>query len=270
MEQKLNCCLAKIREITDFIPRVGVVLGSGLGGFAEKVSTEVILPYASLPGFPVSTVAGHKGQFILGYVGKVPVMLMQGRIHYYEGYDMQEAILPIRLMGLAGIKTVLLTNAAGGINPDFSPGTLMLITDHISSFVPSPLRGRNIETLGTRFPDMSEVYSRELREKIRMVAKSLSIPLGEGIYLQAAGPQYETPAEIRAFRTLGADAVGMSTACEAIAARHMGLEVAGISCISNPAAGLADAPLSHADVQKTAKETEERFSQLLEAVLQTF
>lgn len=270
MEQKLNRYLAKIREITDFIPRVGVVLGSGLGSFAEKVRTETVIPYDVLPGFPVSTVAGHEGRFVLGFIGEVPVMLMQGRVHYYEGYDMADVVLPVRLMGLCGIGTLVLTNAAGGINPAFGAGTLMLISDHISTFVPSPLKGKNMEGLGTRFPDMSEVYSLALRKKIRAAAEKLSIPLREGVYLQAPGPQYETPAEIRAFRTLGADAVGMSTACEAIAARHMGLEVAGISCISNPAAGLADAPLSHEEVQKTAKETGAQFSRLLASVLQMF
>ncbi|MBQ7032979.1 MAG: purine-nucleoside phosphorylase [Clostridia bacterium] len=267
MEQKLNRCLEKIRKITDFVPRVGVVLGSGLGSFAEKVQMKETIPYASLPHFPVSTVKGHTGQFVLGGIGEVPVVLMQGRVHYYEGYDMQDVVLPVRLMGRMGAKTILLTNAAGGINPAFAPGDLMLISDHISTFVPSPLRGENIESLGTRFPDMSEVYSRALSEKIRKTAKSLGVPLKEGIYLQAPGPQYETPAEIRAFRTLGADAVGMSTACEAIAARHMGLEVAGISCVSNPAAGLGSAPLSHGEVQAAAKRVEAQFSALLHAAI---
>ncbi len=264
---KLDRCLSKIREITDFVPRIGLVLGSGLGGFAERVRPDVVIPYASLPDFPVSTVAGHEGRFLLGYIGEVPVMLMQGRVHYYEGYDMADVVLPVRLMGLMGAKTLLLTNAAGGINPDFGPGTLMLISDHIASFVPSPLRGHNPDALGVRFPDMTDVYSPVLREKIRSVAEALSVPLSEGVYLQAPGPQYETPAEIRAFAALGADAVGMSTACEAIAARHMGLTVAGISCIANPAAGLSKTPLSHEEVQKAASETGERFSQLLEGVL---
>lgn len=269
MEQRLARCLTKIREITDFIPRVGVVLGSGLGGFAEKIQAEAVIPYSLLPDFPVSTVAGHEGRFLLGHIGEVPVMLMQGRVHYYEGYDMQAVVLPVRLMGAMGIKTLLLTNAAGGINPAFGPGTLMLLSDHIASFVPSPLRGRNPDALGVRFPDMSAVYSPALRKKIHAVAESLSIPLSEGVYLQAPGPQYETPAEIRAFRTLGADAVGMSTACEAIAARHMGLEVAGISCIANPAAGLSEKPLSHEEVQAAAHEAGGRFSRLLEGVLRT-
>lgn len=267
MEQKLNCCLTKIREITDFVPRIGLVLGSGLGGFASHVRIEAEISYASLPGFPVSTAPGHKGKFIFGNIREVPVVLMQGRVHYYEGYDMQDVVLPIRLMGLMGAKTVLLTNAAGGINPAFKPGDLMLISDHISSFVPSPLRGKNIENLGVRFPDMSEVYSRSLREKICKIAEDLSIPLREGVYLQASGPNYETPAEIRAFSALGADAVGMSTACEAMAARHMGLSVAGISCISNLAAGLSSEPLSHEEVQKAAEAAEAHFTALMEAII---
>lgn len=269
MEKKLKLCLTKIRETTDFVPHVGIILGSGLGDFANRVEIKAEIPYASLPDFPVSTVKGHAGRFVLGYIGDVPVVLMQGRVHYYEGYDMQDVVLPVRLMGLMGAKIVLLTNAAGGINTDFAPGDLMLITDHISSFVPSPLRGENIESLGTCFPDMSEVYSISLREKIKEVGKACGVPLKEGVYLQTSGPNYETPAEIRAFRTLGADAVGMSTACEAMAARHMGLSVAGISCISNLAAGLSDAPLSHEEVQAAADLVKDRFATLLEAVIKT-
>ncbi len=265
--EKLNQSLAKIREITDFVPRVGIVLGSGLGGFAERIRVEKTVPYAVLPDFPVSTVAGHKGQFVFGYCGNVPVVLMQGRVHFYEGYSMEDVVLPIRLMRLLGAEILLLTNAAGGIRPDFGAGTLMVISDHISTFVPSPLRGRNKEALGTRFPDMSAVYSPRLREKIKETAAVLSIPVKEGVYLQAPGPNYETPAEIRAFGLLGADAVGMSTACEAMAARHAGMEVAGISCIANPAAGLSESPLTHEEVKAAAEKTGVQFSRLLETVV---
>ncbi len=265
--EKINRCLAKIREITDFVPRVGIVLGSGLGGFATQIRVEKTVSYADLPDFPVSTVAGHAGRFLLGYAGDVSVVLMQGRVHYYEGYSMEDVVLPVRLMRLMGAEILLLTNAAGGINPNFGAGTLMAISDHISTFVPSPLRGRNKDALGTRFPDMSAVYSPRLLDKIKKTAAMLSIPLQEGVYLQAPGPNYETPAEIRAFRALGADAVGMSTACEAMAAHHAGMEVAGLSCISNPAAGLSKTPLTHQEVQETAKKMSEQFSRLLEAVV---
>ncbi len=264
---EFNGYLAKIREVTDFVPRVGIVLGSGLGGFAKEVTPVAVIPYHTLPGFPTSTVEGHKGQFILGKIGGVPVVLMEGRVHYYEGYSMDEVVLPIRLMGLMGAKTVILTNAAGGINPALCPGSLMLISDHISFFVPSPLRGKNIDELGTRFPDMTAVYTPALMETARQTANELDIPLSEGVYLQASGPNYETPAEIRAFRHLGADAVGMSTAAEAMAARHMGLSVLGISCISNMAAGLSSSPLSHDEVRIAAEKAGKQFTALVKAVV---
>lgn len=264
---KLNLYLEEIRKVTDFVPRIGIVLGSGLGDFAKEVKIKAQIPYHTLPGFPTSTVAGHKGQFILGEIAGVPCVLMEGRVHYYEGYTMEEVVLPIRLMGLMGAKTLILTNAAGGINPELTPGALMLISDHISTFVPSPLRGENKEALGTRFPDMTAVYTPALLETAKKTAKELGIPLSEGVYLQAPGPNYETPAEIRAFRALGADAVGMSTATEAMAARHMGLSVLGISCISNLAAGLAPAPLSHEEVREAAANAGKQFTALLKAVI---
>ncbi len=259
----LKDCLLKVREITDFTPRVAICLGSGLGHFTEEITPHAEIPFSRLPGFPVSTVQGHRGRFVLGFVGKVPVIAMQGRVHYYEGYSMEEVVLPIRLMRLLGAEILFLTNAAGGIREDLTPGSLMAICDHIAAFVPSPLRGKNKEALGVRFPDMSRVYSPRLLELVREKARELSIPLREGVYLQAAGPAYETPAEIRAYRALGADCVGMSTACEAMAASHAGFEIAGISCISNRAAGLGNAPLSHAEVQETARKVAEAFSALL-------
>ena len=231
MYKKLEKCLKSIRKKTDFKPEKAVILGSGLGDYAEKIQIEKIVKYTDIEDFPVSTVQGHKGQFVFGYVKDVPVVLMQGRVHYYEGYSMQDVVLPTRLMGMMGAKKILLTNAAGGVNPSFRPGDFMLITDHITTAVPSPLIGPNIEELGTRFPDMSEVYSKNLQKIIRKSAKDCGIPLQEGVYVQLTGPNYETPAEIRMVRSWGADAVGMSTACEAMAARHMGMEVCGISCI---------------------------------------
>ena len=226
-----------------------------------------MVEYGEIEGFPVSTVSGHKGRFVLGYVGKEPVAVMQGRVHYYEGYPMRDVVLPIRVMARLGARRLILTNAAGGIHPDFAAGALMLLTDHISSFIPSPLLGPNEEAFGLRFPDMSEVYSRRLRTVAEEEAGKLGIPLKQGVYLQTTGPNYETPAEIRMFRTLGADAVGMSTACEAMTARHLGLEVCGISCITNLAAGISKAPLSHEEVKATADRVAEDFQALLRAMI---
>ena len=265
--EKLERCYKSVRKRTDFVHRVALVLGSGLGDYAEEIQIEKILPYEEIEGFPVSTVPGHKGRFIFGYVGPVPVVIMQGRVHYYEGYSMQDVVLPTRLMGMMGAKKVLLTNAAGGVNPSFRPGDFMLITDHITTAVPSPLIGPNIEELGTRFPDMSEVYSKKLQDIIRKSAKDCGIPLQEGVYVQLTGPNYETPAEIRMVRSWGADAVGMSTACEAMAARHMGMEVCGISCITNMAAGVSDAKLNHAEVQETADRVAKDFEKLVTDVI---
>lgn len=269
MYQRLQECVNKIREKTDFRPETAMVLGSGLGGYADQLKLETEVAYREIEGFPVSTVAGHAGKFLFGYVENTPVVMMQGRVHYYEGYSMEDVVLPIRLMGMLGAKKLLLTNAAGGINLDFHPGDLMLITDQISTFVPSPLRGANIEELGTRFPDMSQVYDPQLCDNARKAAKEVSVSLKEGVYLQAPGPNYETPAEIWMFRTLGADAVGMSTVCEAIAARHMGMRVCGISCITNMAAGILNQPLNHQEVQQTANLVKEKFEELVTAFLRT-
>lgn len=261
--EQLLKCYESVRKKVDFKPEVALILGSGLGDYAETIQVETTLDYQDIEGFPVSTVVGHKGRFIFGYVGEVPVVVMQGRVHYYEGYSMQDVVLPARLMKLLGARLLFLTNAAGGINKSFSAGDFMMITDQITSFVPSPLIGANIEELGTRFPDMSEVYDKDLQEVIRGVAKDLSIPLKEGVYLQLTGPAFETPAEVRMCGLLGADAVGMSTACEAVAANHMGMKICGISCISNLACGLTDSPLSHEEVFEAATRVAPLFKQLI-------
>ena len=211
--------------------------------------------------------AGHKGRFVFGYVKDVPVVIMQGRVHYYEGYPMADVVLPTRLMGMLGAKKLILTNAAGGINYDYEPGDFMLITDHITTAVPSPLIGANLEELGVRFPDMSEVYSRRMRDIIMKIAKDMGIQLREGVYVQLTGPNYETPAEIRMCRSWGGDAVGMSTACEAMAARHMGIEVCGISCITNLAAGMSEKKLNHTEVQETADRVAKQFKKLITEVV---
>lgn len=266
--EKLKKCLESIKSKVDFSPEVGIILGSGLGDYADGIKIEATIEYTDIEGFPTSTVAGHKGRFVFGYVGTTPVVIMQGRVHYYEGYPMSDVVLPTRLMGLLGVKKLILTNAAGGVNFDYSPGDFMLIKDHITTFIPSPLIGENMDELGVRFPDMSDVYNAELREIIKKTAKELDIPLQEGVYMQFSGPNYETPAEIRMCRTLGGDAAGMSTACEAMAANHMGIKVCGISCITNLACGMSSEPLSHQEVQETADRVSKMFKELLTKVIE--
>ena len=267
VQEQLDACFAFVKERISFQPEIALVLGSGLGGFADKIEVKETLPYAEIPGFPVSTVAGHAGRFVVGYCDGVPVAVMQGRVHMYEGYTPQEAVLPVRLLHMLGAKVLFLTNAAGGIQPGMHAGEFMLITDQISSFVPSPLRGQNLDALGVRFPDMSEVYSRRLNQIIRKIAVNAEIPLKEGVYIQTAGPAYESPAEIRMFRMLGADAVGMSTAIEAIAARHCGMEICGVSCISNLAAGISPHPLTHEEVKEAGDKAAPQFEQLVRQAL---
>jgi len=261
--RKLIKCRDVVRSKTDFSPKVALVLGSGLGGYASEIDVKATVDYHEIKGFPVSTVPGHQGRFVFGHVKDVPVIVMQGRVHYYEGYPMSDVVLPIRLMGLLGAETLFLTNAVGGINPAFAAGDFMLIKDHILYSVPSPLIGENIEELGTRFPDMSEVYSNELRVKIKTAAEAKDIKLQEGVYIQFSGPSFETPAEITACAALGADVVGMSTACEAVAANHMGMRVCGISCIANLAAGISKTPLTHDEVQEMADKAAPRFTALV-------
>lgn len=261
--EKLLNCVSCVRRKTDFVPKVAIVLGSGLGDYAETIDVECEIPYGEIEGFPVSTVPGHAGKFIFGYVGQVPVACMKGRVHYYEGYSISDVVLPIRLLKLLGAEILLLTNAAGGINTSFHPGDLMMIKDHISVFAPNPLTGPNIEELGTRFPDMSSVYDRELQKLILSCAGKNHIFLQEGVYAQLTGPSFESPAEIRMLRMMGCDAVGMSTVAEAIAANHMGMKICGISCISNLAAGMTDVPLSHKEVQEAADKAAPCFKKLV-------
>ncbi len=270
MYAKVLQCVKSIRQKTDFVPDLALVLGSGLGGYADRIRTVSTVAYEEIDGFPVSTVAGHNGRFVFGYVEDVPVVAMQGRVHYYEGYAMSDVVLPIRVMGLLGAERLVLTNAAGGINERFRAGDLMLITDHIATALPSPLRGENLDAFGPRFPDMTEVYSKRMGAVVKAAAERLSVPLQQGVYVQLGGPQYETPAEIRMYRALGADAVGMSTACEAIAARHMGLEVCGISCITNAAAGGNAAALDHKEVQATADRVSATMAALLTDSIRSF
>ena len=261
--EKLEKCYEYYRSVTGFMPKVGLILGSGLGGYAKKMKVVKEIPYGDIPGFPVSTVQGHDGRFMLGYIGDVPAVVMKGRVHYYEGYPMEDVVLPTRLMKRMGIEVLFLTNAAGGINRGFRVGDFMMITDQISSFVPSPLIGENVSELGDRFPDMTHIYDEELQGWIEETAREEDIPLQKGVYLQTTGPNFESPAEIRMYGLLGADAVGMSTACEAIAARHAGVRVCGISCISNMASGISEEELSHLDVQAIADQRSGEFERIV-------
>jgi purine-nucleoside phosphorylase len=247
----------------DFEPDVAIVLGSGLGDYGNEIQVEATLDYHDIDGFPVSTVVGHAGRFIFGYVGDTKVVCMQGRVHYYEGYPISDVVLPVRLMHMLGAKVLFLTNASGGINPEYHAGDFMLLMDHISTFVPNPLIGPNVEELGTRFPDMSEVYDKELRKNIRETAREDQIPLKEGIYVQLTGPSFEAPAEIRMLRHIGGDAVGMSTVVEAIAANHMGMKICGVSFVANLAAGISPTPLTHDEVQAAAAKAAPQFKKLV-------
>ena len=263
IEKMLLVALDSVADKVKTKPDIALVLGSGLGDFANGFEDASVIEYKDIPDFPVSTVSGHVGRFILGRLHDKNIIAMQGRVHHYEGYDMHQVVMPIRLMKLMGADTLILTNAAGGINSSFKPGDLMAITDHITSFAPSPLIGINPDNLGERFPDMSEVYDRKLVSLLENVSGELDIELKKGVYLQTTGPNYETPAEINMFRILGADVVGMSTACEAMAAKHMGMRIAGVSCITNMAAGLSDAPLNHEEVKINADKLSARFTALI-------
>ena len=257
-----------IRNITDFEPEIAVVLGSGLGGFINEMEVETAIDYNDIPEFPYATAPTHRGRMVFGRIGKAKVAVMQGRVHLYEGYTPQQAVLPIRLLSLLGAKTLILSNAAGGINRDFQIGDLMIIEDHISSLVPSPLRGRNIDSLGVRFPDMSDVYSKRLRKIIAECAMENGIETKKGVYIQLQGPAFETKAEIRMCSILGADAVGMSTVIEAQAAKHCGMEICGISCITNLACGLLDQPITSEEVSETAAKAANRFNTLIKATIE--
>ena len=256
-----------IRARLSIQPRIAIVLGSGLGGFAEDFDEAVRIPYEEIPGFARSTAEGHAGQLVAGKVDNVPLLAMQGRVHYYEGYSLEEVTFPVRTFRLLGVKTLVLTNAAGGVNVQLTQGALMVISDHINLMGDNPLRGPNDERFGPRFPDMSAVYSPALQELVIEEAKAIGVEVRRGIYGGLSGPSYETPAEIHLLRALGADAVGMSTVPEAIVARQMDLEVLGISCITNMAAGISDEPINHAEVMATGDRVRETFTQLLRKVV---
>ena len=268
MIESINEAVAYVRSKSSLQPEVGVILGSGLGNVVDAVDVETTIPYAEIPGARASTVLGHQGRLILGRAKGTPVAMMQGRVHFYEGYEMQEVMFLARVLGRLGIKKLIVTNAAGGINTSYTPGDLMFISDHINLMGVNPLRGRNLDDLGVRFPDMSDAYTESLRAIGHEVAASLGIEVKEGIYLALSGPTYETPAEIRAFRILGADAVGMSTAPEVIAMAHMQIPVLGISCITNMAAGVLPQPLVHDEVMETARRVRGAFIALLEGIIE--
>lgn len=266
-QESIKEAAAYIRGQKGVEPQVGLILGSGLGVLAELMENPVSIPYTDIPHFPVSTVEGHEGELLLGTIQDRPVVLMKGRFHMYEGYGPEVTAFPVRVMKELGVKSLLVTNAAGGINTSFEPGDLMLISDHLNMTGTNPLIGPNDPELGVRFPDMSQAYSRQLRQLAKEVAVGQGIALREGVYAGLLGPTYETPAEIVMLRTLGADAVGMSTVSEVIVARHAGLEVLGISCISNMAAGILDQPLSHDEVMETAEKVREKFLALVMAII---
>lgn len=261
--EKLLKCYEAVKDRVDPKPDIAIVLGSGLGNFADNIEVRCRIPYSEIDGFPVSTVPGHAGEYIFGTLDGVNVVCMKGRVHYYEGYDISDVVLPIRLMKLMGAGALFLTNASGGINKAMHAGAFMLITDHISSFAPNPLIGPNIDELGTRFPDMSHIYDPKLCDCIRRTAKDNDIELFEGVYAQLTGPSFESPAEINMLGRMGVDAVGMSTVVEAIAANHMGMRICGISCVANLAAGLSPNPLTHEEVQAAANEAAPRFTLLV-------
>ena len=270
MKSRVKECAEYIRTITDFTPRAALILGSGLGAYTQQIENVVCtIPYKDIPGFPVSTVSGHNGRMIMGYIEDVPVVCMDGRVHHYEGYTPQEVILPIRVMRELGAEFLLITNASGGINGDFVPGTIVLVRDHISMFVPNPLLGPNDPELGVRFPDMTDVYDPHLRSLILAAAESEGIPLETGVYCQLTGPSYETPAEIHVLKVIGADMVGMSTVMEAIATKHAGMKICCLSLITNMAAGISANPLSHEEVKLAGRQAEPVFTRLLTAAVST-
>ena len=265
---KLMRCTAQVqKKIGSFTPRIALTLGSGLGPVAEAMEVIAAVPYREIEGMPVSTVPGHQGQFLFGTIGGVPVVCMQGRLHYYEGYDVHDVVIPARIMGLLGAKTLFLTNAAGGLDPAMETPSLMVISDHIMLSFPNPLTGPNLDELGPRFPDMSAVYDPAIRKLLLARGAEMGLPMSEGVYVQLTGPSFETPAEVRLLGKLGGSAVGMSTACEAVAARHMGLRVCGISCITNKGAGISQHALTHAEVIEAGELIGPRFSALVTAVI---
>lgn len=266
----------KIKEASEFIlsktkikPEIGLILGSGLGAIGDEIENPDYFPYGDIPHFPVSTVEGHAGRLVVGTLNGKRVVAMQGRFHYYEGYHMQEVTFPVRVMKLLGVKTLIVTNAAGAVNTSYKPGDLMLISDHLNLAFDNPLIGKNLSDFGTRFPDMSNAYDFNLRNKVKEIAKELNIDIQEGVYACMTGPAYETPAEIRMLRGLGADAVGMSTVPEVTVAIHSGLEVIGVSCMTNMAAGILDQPLDHSEVMETSAMAREKFIRLMKEIIKS-
>jgi len=270
-EKEYTLRLAEVRhylsERVSALPELGVILGSGLGAFAELVEEKVIIPYSEIPHFPVSTVEGHAGRLVFGKVNGRPIVVMQGRFHYYEGYNMQEVTFPVRVMQVLGVTGLIVTNAAGGVNTAFRPGDMVLIKDHINMIGENPLHGANLSSLGPRFPDLSEAYDLEWRQKALHVAREMGIYPQEGVYMANSGPSYETPAEIRFARTVGADMVGMSTVPEVVVANHAGMRVLGISAITNMAAGILPQKLSHAEVMETAERIEKQFVRFVQSLV---
>ena len=267
LQDKITTAAEYILSHTTQRPSIGLVLGSGLGDFADTLENAQRIAYADIPNFPLPTVEGHSGALVFGTKQGKSVVVLQGRLHYYEGFSQQELTLPIRVLAAIGVKTLVLTNAAGGVNLGYKPGTLMLISDHINYSGSNPLVGPNLDQFGTRFPDMSDLYTAALRAPIKEKAAAAGIPLEEGVYLMYSGPNYETPAEIRAFRIMGADAVGMSTVPEALVAGHSGLNVVGVSCITNMAAGVLPVKLCHTEVMETAARVHDLFHQLVDLIL---
>lgn len=261
--EKIDEAVTLIKSRTTIKPRIGITLGSGLNSVANSIKVDVAIPFSEIPNFPKTTVEGHKGQLILGHIGEIPVIAMQGRIHYYEGYSMQDVVFPTRVMALLGIHSLILTNSAGGMNDKMQSGDFMIIDDHINLFGDHPLMGPNIEKYGPRFPDMTYAYNPELIEKMEGLFKKLDMRYHKGVYCGVTGPTYETPAEIRYLKMIGGSAVGMSTVPETIAANHLGLRVAGLSCITNMAAGITGLKLSHTEVQEVAQQVEVQFSKFL-------
>ncbi len=268
VNKQLNEAASFVEERLSGIPEVAVVLGSGLGPLAELIESPIRIPYAEIPHFAVSTVSGHAGELVSGRLKGRRIICMNGRVHYYEGYSFNEITFPIKLFKWLGAKSLVLTNAVGGINLDFAAGDLMVVTDHINMLGSNPLIGPNNDELGPRFPDMSEVYSKRLQALARSTGEEIGVGLQSGVYVALSGPSYETPAEIRMLRTLGADAVGMSVVPEAIIANHMGMEILAISCVTNAAAGIDDQALSHEDVKETAAKVTERFTQLVSRIIE--
>lgn len=266
--EKIKAAADYIRTRISLRPTIGLVLGSGLGGYADTLEEAVRIPYSEIPNFPVPTIPGHSGALVFGRKCGQEVVVLQGRIHYYEGLTQREITLPIRVLAALGIKTVVLTNACGGVNLGFKPGDLMLISDHINFSGANPLIGPNMDEFGVRFPDMSDLYTASLRSKIKETAQKAGISLQEGVYAMYSGPNYETPAEIRMFRIMGADTVGMSTVPEAIVAGHCGMQVVGISCVTNMAAGVLPVKLSHAEVTETANRVKEVFQKLIDLIVE--